>query len=125
MAIIFIIGELYYIHANLLFSITITLGLITSIWNHSTTSIVAKISDRLMMYIGFLLVLYTIMNCCGDKCTIPFVLLCNSGLMYLLAKLFIKCNNIKYNIHIANCFHVLSHCSHTYSILLIMENMNN
>lgn len=86
----------------------ILLGSCTSIWNHSTTSILAQTIDRTVMRIGVFVDIYLILFISDYSIQLLcFYLLSGAIGLYLISKLviYISCETTE----LSNFFHVMSH----------------
>jgi hypothetical protein len=112
------ISYTFYRTDNILLTMTITLGCATSIWNHGTTSLSAKITDRVAMYIGFASNVYTIHGLDDSLTRYSCIsILISSAFMYFSSKFLL---NLGYT-YLSNVMHSISHILLTYVHVILMK----
>lgn len=102
-ACIHVAAQLWYQQKNIVLTTTMACGIATSVWNHGVTSSLAKIADRVMMWIGFFSNLYSIWNVRDyTRQTLCLLALLAAALLYSVAKVLIKWRS---STHVANVPH--------------------
>lgn len=100
--------------ANMVIVVSMVAGILTSVWNHGTTSTLAKWSDRVMISIGALIDGYTIaLNMTGRSAQLCSWLLLSSVLTYLLSKAVRNTSLTSISSNVLHAFaHVMITCCH-------------
>lgn len=136
-------AHLWYQQQNAVLTTTMACGIATSVWNHGVTSSVAKIADRVMMWIGFFSNLHSIWNVKDhSRQSMCLLTLLAAALLYSIAKALLKW---RFRTHVANAqlakhndasgkssrrllpwslpdlAHAFAHCSLTVTHVLLME----
>jgi hypothetical protein len=111
----------YLKHSNLLLSITMFTGILTSLLNHGFTFNFLIFIDRIMMFIGFLYnsyIIFYIENILKKK--LCLILLIFSVLLYFYTKFI----NKKYKT-IINIYHILAHIFLTINHIILMSEFSD
>ncbi len=115
---IHVFAHAFYRTDNILLTITIICGCCTSIWNHGSTSLSAKIIDRVAMYIGFASNMYTIHGLDDALTRYRCILtLISSASMYFISKIMLK---LGYQ-YVSNAMHSISHILLTYVHIVLIK----
>ena len=111
---------------NILLILNICFGLLTSIWNHGTTSEIAKLCDRIMMIIGYgidlWIIVFELPAFVGEVCA-GFLFLAVAS--YFISKCLLKSAIHKIYNYIAIIPYLNSHLLITCCHLLIIEHYSS